>query len=430
MKKIIEIAKNLDIDIIQFPDGYEPPLGADPRVWMKMKLARTLSAPKYGKEGELIGNAYALKRKENYAIILENDHYYESLCYHEHSDRILWNNEEIKPHHYEDIAIDIERRYRLQISDNNLIAAVVRVANLKQIFPIRDYLNSLSWDGKKRLNNLVEKVFNCEVSKENRKLIQTMSQKMFIGWVARIFEPACKMDTMPILIGPKGTGKSECMKILASPKWFSRSHIEIGKKDALELIHQSGVWIWELAELKSLQGKTAETAKQFFSGQEDRFRSSYAKVPTKRKRRVCFFGTSNNYQILDDGAERRFWIFKNKGRIDDQYLIDNRDQIWAEAVERYKGGQTWYLTYDQEKHNCIYQKTFLIDDPWSNDVLKNLEDANGREKTTAYLMEELQINPAMRHIGNSKRINQICRDLGYRYIQNQKGRRVWIKESK
>ena len=348
------------------------------------------------------------------------------LCYHEHSDRILWRGEEIKTHHYEEMALDIEKRYMLTISEQNLLSAVLRVAHMRQITPIRDYLSQLQWDGQERLYKLATNVFKAETLDHNRHLIQSMSQKMWIGYVARIFEPGCKNDVVAIIIGPKGTGKSKCMEIMASPKWFSRSDVKIGGKEALELIHQSGVWIWELAELKSLQGKTADTAKQFFSGTEDRFRPSYGRNPVNRKRRVCFFGSSNNYQILDDGPERRFWIFKNQDAIDLDYLQSNRDQIWAEAVHRYKQGENWWLDWNQEKELAKYQTSFLIDDPWAYQVQESIISL-GANATTAKIMEQLEIPVAHRHLGNSKRINQICRDLGYSYKQQQDGKRIWRK---
>ena len=422
-KKILEIIKEEIEEEVYIPiKGEYPPIDTHIPTW----AALNKTSPSFTKDGELKSGVVPRKLKQNYALILEGDPVYKSLCYHEHSDRILWKGEEIKPHHYEDIALDIEIRYLLTITEQNLLSAVLRVAHMRQITPIKDYLSGLQWDGEERLYKIATNILKAETLDHHRDLIQTMSKKMWIGYVARIFEPGCKNDIMSILIGPKGTGKSKCMEIMAGAKWFSRSDVKIGGKEALELIHQSGVWIWELAELKSLQGKTADTAKQFFSGTEDRFRPSYGRHPVNRKRRVCFFGSSNNYQILEDGPERRFWIYKNTGAIDLEYLQNNRDQIWAEAVYWYQQGENWWLDYPQEAELARYQRSFLIDDPWAYYVAQSIESL-GINATTSNIMEALEIPVAHRHVGNSKRINQICRDLGYTYKQQTDGRRIWKK---
>ena len=414
--------------------GEKVPENAEVNVWRK--LIKT--SPRVSKTGNVEKYMAPRKLKQNYAFILEHDTKYSSLCYHDHADRMLWQNEEIKEQHYEEIALDIEVRYWLSVPAEHLRAAIVRVANMRQITPIKDFLEKELpvWDEEKRLETLAENVFKAEITKETKNLIETMSRKMWIGYVARILDPGCKNDVMTILIGPKGTGKSTSMEIMAGSKWFSNSHIEIGNKGALELIHQSGVWIWELAELKSLQGKTSDTAKQFFSATEDRFRASYARFPSRRKRRVCFFGSTNNYQILDDGPERRFWIFKNTGPIDLEYLKTNRLQIWAEALHLYRTEkEDWWLPHNFELELQAYQQSFIINDPWTFSVAQKLRDLVTTERTSHKILEEMEIPIQQRNIYTVRRLNQICRELKYTLQQRtvmdadkkQVKIRVWIK---
>ena len=437
MDKLQEIAKATGLEII--PNDPLAPLSTDQRTWAKLQK----TSPKFNDEGEVVKHPAPKKLRTNYAVILENDPEYKTLCYHEHSDRILLQKKEVNDAKLEDIAIHFERSYRLSITIQNLLSAVVRVAHKNPYTPIKDWLEGLDpWDPKEDtpiIDDLATTILNCENVEGYEELIREMSAKMWIGFVARIMEPGCKLETMPILIGPKGTGKSTIMEIMAGSDWFCRSDLKIGTKDALELIHQSGVWIWEMGELRSLQGKTADIAKQFFSDCEDRYRGSYQRMPTTRKRRVCFFGTTNNLQILDDGPERRFWIFKNLGPVDLKKLRKQKLNIWREALYRYKQGiehnktasfedkkAIWWLDWEMEKENSSYQTCFIVDDPWGGKIQKALKDNFNMAMSTSDLMEKLEIPIAHRHVGNSRRISQIMRDLEYK-ITVSDGKRVWKK---
>ena len=135
-------------------------------------------------------------------------------------------------------------------------------------------------------------------------------------------------------------------------------------------------------------------------------------MPITRKRRTCFIGTSNNYQILDDGPERRYWILKITDKIDLEYVKKYRDQIWAEAVHWYKDGERWWLPYELEDSLSQYQESFLVDDPWSYKVLQYLE-MHPQGVTAADILDHLGIPHVAQHGGLVKRIARVCRELGY-----------------
>jgi site-specific DNA-methyltransferase (adenine-specific) len=313
----------------------------------------------------------------------------------------------------EEIALDMEVRYRYTVAERPLFSAVVRVAKMNKIEPIKDYLNGLEWDNETRIRDVFSQVFNCQVPKGAEDLIQVISHKWFISCVARILEPGCKMDTCLVLVGSKGLGKSTALKILASERYFSDSLINISHKDSYELIHQSGTWIWELAEMHALQGKTADNSKQFLSSAKDRYRPSYGKNPVERARRTVFTASTNNFQFLSDGPERRFWPITIQDKIDSDYLIDNRDQLWAEAVHYYQCGEKWWLPEKLEPTLELYQTSFIIDDPWTIPVVEYLRQSLGQGRTTTEIMEHLEIPKASQHTGYARRVAQICRDNGY-----------------
>lgn len=381
------------------------PEGAHEETWSLLDIKR-----RHDSSGNVI-SASPEKSRYNTHTILSVDPQYASVRYWEHADKIMYRDSEVSDNVIETIGIDLETRYNYFITSDAIRAAILLRSTQNTVCPIREYLDSLVWDGETRIADLAEHILKAETTDETRHLIRTMSGMMWISFVARIYDPGCKVDTVPFLIGEKGVGKSTVFEIMGGD-WFSRSDIPIGTKDALEKIHQSGVWLWEIAELKDLQGKSADLAKQFFSTSEDRYRPSYGKMPITRKRRTCFIGTSNNYQILDDGPERRYWILKITDKIDLEYVKKYRDQIWAEAVHWYKDGERWWLPYELEDSLSQYQESFLVDDPWSYKVLQYLE-MHPQGVTAADILDHLGIPHVAQHGGLVKRIARVCRELGY-----------------
>ena len=372
-ERLLEMAKTLGIRMVDDVEStVDPtlPMGADVATWDKLSKPK----PQYDEHGNLKKPVIPKTCRINTNIILENDPKYSDLVFWEHADQVLWRGSMVSDAVIEEMALDMEIRYRYTVGNKSLEGAVLRVANTRIHTPIKDWLESLpAWDGVGRIENLAEDVLNCETLDEYRPLIQRMSALMWIAFVARIYDPGCHVHTMPIMVGPKGVGKSMLMEIMAG-EYFTRADLPIGKKDALEKIHQAGMWVWELAELKDLQGKSADVAKQFITTSEDLYRPSYGKLPVKRKRRTCFVGSTNNYQFMDDGPERRFWIFKILKKINLQYLQTHREQIWSEAIYYYKQGVKWWLDEEFEEVLKDYQTAYLVDDPWAYKVNKIMSD--------------------------------------------------------
>lgn len=220
--------------------------------------------------------------------------------------------------------------------------AAAIVSRTHDFNPVRDYLESVAWDGTPRLSHWLSNYLGAEDNEYHR----LVGAWWLISAVARIFDPGCKVDTVPILEGPQGLKKSSALKVLAGPEFFNDTPIDIGSKDAYTAIQ--GCWFVELAELESLMKATASKAKAFFSSSKDRFRRAYARHEKDEYRQCIFVGTVNLKQYLNDptGA-RRFWPIQCT-RIDIEALERDRDQLWAEAVEEYDGGRVWYPTANTE----------------------------------------------------------------------------------
>ena len=208
--------------------------------------------------------------------------------------------------------------------------------------PIIDYLNGQKWDGVNRVDTLFIDYFGLKDSPYAREAVR----KTLCAAVARVFNPGCKWDLMPVLVGEEGLYKSMFWKKLGRI-WFSDTFFKVDGKDALEQIQ--GAWIIEMAELAGMRKSEAESVKHFITKQKDEYRPAYGHVREEYKRQGIFVGTTNNFGFLKDptGNRRFLPITLNGERATKCVKVDltdeEVDQIWAEALQLYKAGEKLYL---------------------------------------------------------------------------------------
>lgn len=247
----------------------------------------------------------------------------------------------------------------------------------KQSFhPVKDYLNSLVWDGESRIDNLLIDYFGTDDNLYTREAIR----KMLCGAVARILKPGTKYDLVLTLVGAQGSYKSTFIKKLGKD-WTTDSFSTVQGKEAYEQIQ--GAWLVEIAELAGLRKAEVESVKHFISKQDDTFRPAYARTSETYQRQCVFFGTTNNKDFLrDPSGNRRFMpidvIPERATKKVTEDLEEEVDQIWAEAVELYKAGEPLYLSaeaeaiarHEQSIHCEQDERTGLIGDYLDKGVTK------------------------------------------------------------
>ncbi len=334
----------------------------------------------------------------------------------------------------------IEKVYRItspmKINDGLLI-----VEEKNKFHPIRDYFNSLVWDGVKRVDNLFIDYLGASDTKYNRMV----TRKALVAGVARIFNPGVKFDYMLVLVGKQGVGKSHILSLLGQ-NWYSDSFNTVQGKEAYEQLQDA--WIIEMAELTAAKKAETEAVKHFISKREDIYRVAYGKRVTKFPRQCIFFGTTNEMDFLKDKTgNRRFWpvmvekhrIKKNLWREDIKAEIH---QIWAEAVELWKMGEGLFLELEleeqavkiQEKHTERSSMEGLIHEYLEMPLPENWEDldvvarrsyihgTNFKEETIPtkkrdkvcameIWVELLQGDPKYMKPMNSREINDVLRVL-------------------
>ncbi|PHK93858.1 P-loop ATPase [Pseudoroseomonas rhizosphaerae] len=215
--------------------------------------------------------------------------------------------------------------------------SVVAAARNTRIHPVRDYLAALAWDGTPRLDAWAVTYLGAADTRLNR----AMASLWMISAVARIMQPGCKADHMLILEGPQGIRKSTALKILASEPWFTDELAEIGSKDAAQQMR--GVWIIEMAELDAIGRAEVSRIKAFLTRTTDRYRPPYERYVVTVPRQCVFAGSVNpDTYLRDETGNRRFWPLRC-GEIDLEALRRDRNQLWAEAVARFRTGAAWWI---------------------------------------------------------------------------------------
>lgn len=251
----------------------------------------------------------------------------------------------------------VAKNYNLS-NKSILMDAKDLVIGLDSYNPVEDYLESLVWDGKERLDTLL-----CDyLGAADTPLTRAMTRKHFCAAVARVLNPGCKYDQVLTLVGPEGIGKTALVRGMAiDDDWFTNSLGDIDGKEGMEQL--LGKWLVEMGELTNYKKSTVEAYKNYISKQEDSFRPAYGRELMTYRRQCVFFATTNEAHFLKgDTGNRRFWIVRCDEDMPEKDVFgdlpEDRDQIWAEAVVRYKAGETLYLSKDAELKARELQQDF------------------------------------------------------------------------
>ena len=223
--------------------------------------------------------------------------------------------------------------------------ALTETVNKNKFHPVRDYLDSLCWDGTPRIDRLYIDYLGAEDTEYTRTITRTHLRAA----IARIYRPGCKFDNCLVLYGAQGIGKSTLLSRLGGP-WFNDSIANIQNKDALEQLQ--GSWCIELQEMQATNRAGNDQIKAFLSKQVDKFRVAYGRRTEEYPRQCIFFATTNEDICLKDRTGgRRFWILDCTGEALKSVLDmtdEERDQIWAEAKNDWDSNKNLRLPADVE----------------------------------------------------------------------------------
>lgn len=294
----------------------------------------------------------------------------------------FWNNSD------DNGLIDyISRCYQLT-GKQALLDANDLAMSQRTFHPVREWLEGLEWDGVERLDTLLVDYLGAA----DNDLTRAMTRKHFTAAVARVMRPGCKYDYILTLIGPQGIGKSTLVKTMGGD-WFDDSLTSIEGKEGMEQIR--GKWLIEFGELTNYKKSTSEAYKAFISKQEDSYRPAYGRKVEIYPRQCVFFATTNEPAFLKgDTGNRRFWTVECDVDVITKDVWDGlpqeRDQIWAEAVHRFKEGERLYLPREleqaaqqrQEDHNEVAadERIGIIEAFIRKEIPENWEQLSARQR--------------------------------------------------
>ena len=316
------------------------------------------------------------------------------------------------------LRLSIQRNYgitRINAADVRDAVALISKRNIKN--EPKDYMNSIEWDNVPRIQT-----FFCDcVGAPDNEYTRSASRNFWISMVARVFNPGCIMRTMVVFKGRQWTGKSTVFAAIGG-QWYAEVLENIHTNNFLQSLN--GNIIMEFADLSGFVRADINRIKQIISCRKDRYRAPYDRAPATHLRQCVFTATTNEHDFLrDDTGNTRFWPIETGG-ISISKIIDNRDQLFAEAVHLYKGGADWYIMPDE---TTAEQEKYRSSDEWEEAIaeyVKPQQQTTIRELAT----ECLKIDIGKLDKSLQMRIGRVLILLGWRkdiVWQDGKAARIW-----
>lgn len=349
----------------------------------------------------------------NIVTVLQKDPSFapDRLYYDEFKDRVLVTNSEQREMRGEDVTrirhymqdkIGLTKVTKADVKD-----AIDYVAWQRRQHCVQAMLASYVWDDEPRLDRwLIDYMGAVPSETQPLDYLLAAGRNTLLSLVARVAQPGCQVDTMLVLEGPQGAGKTTALRILGGD--YYRVALEsMTHKDFLQALR--GAWLIEIAELSSTTKADVDRIKVIVSTPSDPYRPTYGAFTLTYPRQCIFIGTTNRDDyLLDETGGRRFYPVR-VGTIQTAKLAEDRAQLLAEAHVRMSAGEPWYLmpatTGPVQAHRHVL-------DVWTGtvtDYTLNKPDVT----ITEVLTEALKFAESMVSDREAKRVGRIFRSLGW-----------------
>lgn len=332
------------------------------------------------------------------------------LRWNELAYRAEWNGKPVEDTDLITMRVILEA-HQFEPNVGDVLPAVMAHAKRNTYHPVREYLDSLRWDGTHRLDQWLHL---CMGAPDN-KFTSIAGRKTLIAAVARAFKPGCKVDTVLILEGEQGIRKSSAIKRLFSDA-LTVDSVNLFDQHNKMVMAMMGSWVVEIAEFVAVLGKNQEHVKGLLSMQKDKVVLPYAKLPTEHPRQCIFIGTINpgdTGYMTDGTGNRRYWpVPVTKA---DLAMIESvRDQLWAEAVEAFKWGEAWWLEGSEEETLAKLETALREEgDPWDEVLVEKLIRNGIRETTVTAALSAIGVTNDRMDVKQQRRVAKALRRIGF-----------------
>ena len=331
-------------------------------------------------------------------------------------------------------------RLRLRLEKNGfkpvgreLMRDVVgEVADTNRFDSAIEWLNAIDpWDGVPRIDT-----FLCNyMGAENNEYVRAVGAYMWTALAGRVLEPGCQVDMVPILEGKQGVRKTSAVKAIVPHKELF-CNVSFTEKDDDLARKMRGRLIAEIGELKGLHSRDLETIKEFIVRTDENWIPKFKEFGTTFPRRLIFIGTTNQAEFLADETGNRRWLPVHVEWCDVDRIKADRNQLWAEARERFKVAGIAYQDAERLAEN-VHEK-YMMHDAWEEifGAWLHAADLDGKSPASnefllisdilrdAYHFDTKQIKR-----GDELRIGKILRKAGYeRAVRRVNGKpaKVWV----
>ena len=291
------------------------------------------------------------------------------------------------------IRLYLEENYDLT-SEKKIMDAADLAAHQNSYHPVRDFLNSLTWDGTERIRYCLHHFLGAEADEYTFQALRLF----LLGAIHRAFHPGCKFEVMLCLVGGQGAGKSTFFRLLAGKdEWFSDDLRNLDDENVYRKLQ--GHWIIEMSEMiATANAKSIEDIKSFISRAKETYKVPYETHPADRLRQCVFGGSSNTMDFLplDRSGNRRFLpIMVHPERAEVHILEDEAasrayiDLMWAEAMTIYRSG-SFRLTLSKQMNKELreLQKQFMPEDTKAGLIQSFLDNFNGTQVCSKLIYAE------------------------------------------
>jgi hypothetical protein len=324
--------------------------------------------------------------------------------------------------------VQIIDAFGLRPSKETLRTVLMVEAQRATIHPVRDYLDSLVWDGSPRLDDWLITYGGAEPS----DYVRAVGALPLIAAVRRVRQPGAKFDELLVLESEQGTLKSSALRTLCPDEaWFSDS-LPLGVDSKIVIERTAGKWIIEAGELHGNRGREVEQLKAFLSRQVDGpVRLAFGRLPTTVPRQFVMIGTTNlrAAYLKDSTGGRRFWPVRVR-RFDTTALQGDRDQLWAEAKEREAPGESIRLAPNLWAAAGDQQEQRRAADPWE-DALESLLETDEDAIAVDAIWKELGVEARCQDNGQAGRVAAIMQRHGFtekkKFRRNGKPAWHWLR---
>ena len=362
----------------------------------------------------------------NLAVVFEHHHAIAGrVRLNSFTDAVEVDGRPVRDDDYTTFQIQLTNALGTEWTVDQIVRTVGTTARRHSYDPLVDYFEALEpWDGTQRVAWWLADYLGAE----DRPLVQEYAKRFLVAVVARALVPGCQVDTVLVLQGKQGDGKSSAVRAIAPCGLFSDTEADPGSKDFYQSL--SGSLLVELAEVEKWNNRRdSATIKSVITSRVDRFRPPYGRNFVERPRRCVFVGTTNEVELLNDPTGSRRWLPVRTGvtgpfRL--EALKATSSQLWAEALALFKAGEPWHLGPEWRAEQDAEAGEWAVEDPWLDPVRAWLI---GRDSVTLLdVMAGIGIEVKDANTRDGKRVGAVLRRLGFepRKVRGATSR-VWMR---